>query len=307
MDTKKLFVELEQNFGLRKNHILILDALTKDDYTAEALVKDTGIPMGRIYEFLNDLLEMKLIEKKPGYPAGYTIGDLNQRVLDFARHQTDVVIAKEQKLVSLIETEKETEQTNYISGKEELAYETIRLYTKGRTIKSITKRETVADILYPLDRDRFIKLRNYFGKKTKERGAIFKGGADKMRTMLFDTTKDAIISGKKISYIMDRHSIDHYLNLVYQLGEKEAKEILDTAKAQLKKYPNVKLRIIDEDLPLSIVLIDDRTVFLRFVHLDAPVGIRIDSKKVTNFYSQFFDELFSRAKPVEPYLKFRPQ
>jgi len=303
MDAKRIFEELEKDFGLRKNHIIILEALSKDDYTADKLSKDTGIPMGRIYEFLNDLLKWRLVEKQKGYPATYRVGDLKERVLDFLRFQTDDVISKERKLVGLISEEKEVEQTTIINGREELAFMTMKTTLESRRVRSIVKHETIPTIFYPFDEGEFIRLRNYFGKKTGDRGAIFKGGADPARVQLYRTNKEGYQSGKKVTYVMDRHSFDLYIGLLRQLGPKRMKAVLSTVLDQFEEFKNVKVYVVEKSLPISIRIYDNARVLIRIVHLDAPMGIFIQSKKVASFYTSFFDDLIGQAVPAQKLIK----
>ena len=298
MDAKRIFEELEKEFGLRKNHILVLEALNKDDYTADKLSKDTGIPMGRIYEFLNDLLKWRLAEKVSGHPSVYRIGDLRERVMDFLRVQTDGVIAKERKLIGLISEEKEIEQTTIINGREELAFMTMKTTQESSMVRSIVKHETIPTIFYPFDEGEFIKLRNYFGKKTGDRCAIFKGGADPTRVQLYRMTKEGYFAGKKETYVMDRHSFDLYISLLRQLGPKRMKDVLSTVLGQFDQYKNIKVYVVEKSLPISIRIYDNARVLIRIVHLDAPMGIFIQSKKVAGFYTSFFDDLIGQAVPA---------
>jgi len=303
MDAKRIFEELEYDFGLRKNHILILEALNKDDYTADKLAKDTNIPMGRIYEFLNDLLKWRLVEKESGHPSVYKIGDLRERVLDFLRVQTGDVIAKERKLVGLISEEKEIEQTTIVNGREELAFMTMKTTLESHQIRSIVKHETISTIFYPFDEEEFIKLRNYFGKKTGDKGAIFKGGADPTRVQLYRTNKEGYQSGKKVTYVMDRRSFDLYISLLRQLGPKRMKDTLSTVLDQFDQCRNIKVYIVEKSLPISIRIYDNARVLIRIVHLDAPMGIFIQSKKVAGFYTSFFDDLIGQAVPAQKLIR----
>mgnify|MGYP001225599579 CR=1 FL=1 len=303
MDAKQIFGELEKEFGLRGNHILLLEALVKDEYTADSLSKETGIPMGRIYEFLNDLLNWRLVEKQKGHPAVYKVGDLKERILDFLRFQTEESISKEKKLVGLISEEKEVEQTTIVNGREELAFMTMKTTLESKQILSVVKYETIPTILYPFDEAEFIKLRNYFGKKTGDKNAIFKGGVDPARLQLYRTNKEGYANGKKVTYVMDRHSFDHYVNLVKQLGPKKTKEILGAVLHQLETYRNVKVYIVEKNLPISIRIYDNARVLIRIVHLDAPMGIFIQSKKVASFYNSFFEDLFGQAVPASKLMK----
>jgi len=300
MDTKRIFSELEQNFGIRKNHIIILEALAKDDYTAEALVKDTGIPMGRIYEFLNDLLEMKLIEKKPGYPAKYSIGRFEDRILDFLKRHSESSLDMEKKLIGLLESEKESEAISLITGRDQLAFETMRNTQESMETKSIVMHETLPSILYPLDEEKFIQYRGFFGKKRK---TLFGTEVDRTRILMFRVTKEAFQKGRKFIYISDRKTLDFHLNLLKKKGDKSLKEYLDLTIRQLNEYPNVKVYVSEDVFPMGIKICDKQKVLIRMTHFGTPLGILIKSKQTAQFYDDFFEELVSKSKPFKEYIK----
>jgi hypothetical protein len=96
-----------------------------------------------------------------------------------------------------------------------------------------------------------------------------------------------------------------YLKLVRSLGEKRSEEILGIVKGQLEACPNVKIYVTEEDLPLAINILEGRSVLIRFVHLNAPIGVFIRSKKVADFYTKYFEELRADAVPISKYLNIR--
>jgi len=300
MDTKKLFAELEQNFGLRKNHILILEALTKDDYTADRLVTDTKIPLGRIYEYLNDLLEMKLIEKKPGYPSSYAVEKLEDRILDFIKYQSISSLTKEKRLLNLLETEEESEIL-LITARDQLAFETMKLVQESNETKSLGMPETLPTIIYPLDEEKFVQYREFFGKKRKK--PLFGTKVDRTRILMFRNTKEAYQKGKKFVYITDKKTLDSHLDFLKEKDKKFFREFVSIMEDQFNKYQNIKAYVSDETLPMSIGIYDKTKVLIRMRHFDIPVGVLIKSKKTAEFYDDFFEELISKAEPIKKYLK----
>jgi len=175
MRSDEMLNELEANFGLKDNHIKILRELQLSGALgADKLAKNTGVPLGRIYDFLNDLVESKLILKTATFPSVYSIDGFEQRVMEFMRYQTDNLIKKEQKLMDLLSEKNEVEQTVLITDKEKIAFETIKRTLESKEKKVIIKNETIPQIFYSFDEQEFIKMRNYFAKKTGDRGALFK-------------------------------------------------------------------------------------------------------------------------------------
>ena len=308
MQSDEMLNELETNFGLKDNHIKIIKELQlSGELTADKLAKNTGVPLGRIYDFLNDLVESKLVVKTTTFPSIYKIDSLENRVTEFMRYQTESLIKKEQKITSLLKNENETEHTTIVTDRDQLAFETMKTTMESKEIKSIVKTNNSPTILYPLDEQEFIDLRNHFAKQTGDKEALFKGGADKTRISLFRTTKEAYNQNKKFVYLMDEFSIQSYLGLLDCLGKERKKEILHIVTKQLSDYPNVKIYVKKDSTPLTIRVCDKKKVILRFVNLDIPMGVFTQSKKIANFYNSYFDTLLSKAKPIKRYLKLKDQ
>jgi len=304
MRSDEMLNELEANFGLKDNHIKILKELQlSGELTADKLAKNTGVPLGRIYDFLNDLVESKLVLKSTTFPSVYSVDNLEQRVMEFMRYQTDNLVHKEQKLMTILSETKDIEQTFLITDKEKLAFEEMKSIMESKEIKFIVKNETIPSIFYSYNEDEFIKMRNYFAKKTKDKGAIYKGGADRTRIMVYRTIKEAMLSKKKIPYIMDKHTMDLFLRLISGLNREKKKEIIKTVLSQMNQCPNVKVYVVEDTLPISVIIFDNKRVLLRLVHLGAPLGIFIQSEKTAQFYNSFFNDLISKSKTAQKYLK----
>jgi len=303
MRSDEMLNELEANFGLKDNHIKILKELQlSDELTADKLAKNTGVPLGRIYDFLNDLVESKLVLKSMTFPSVYSIDNLEQRVMEFMRYQTNVLIKKEQTLMGLFSDDKDIEQTTILNDRERLVFETIKLMAESKEINIIEQTETIPSIFYPMEEQDFIKMRNYFAKKTGDKGAVFKGGADRLRVMLHRADNEAYVSGKHIKFVMDEHSVELYLNLISKLGTDKKKSILKTVLSQLSSHPNVKVYVVKENLPISAMVFSNKILLLRFAHMNAPLCILAKSKRMAEFYNSFFEELAARSKPAQKYL-----
>ena len=62
MKYQELMHELSHSFGIKNNEVLIVQALIGRELTADQICAITGIPKGRVYDFINRLLRLKLIK-----------------------------------------------------------------------------------------------------------------------------------------------------------------------------------------------------------------------------------------------------
>ena len=116
MEIYGILEELKQRYGLRKNDILIIQALLEKDLTAEQICEQTKIPMGRIYTFLNALLPTGLIEKKSGTPACYSAQNIEERILNFLMLKREEMIKKEDDIIARLERIKKLENVKTLVG-----------------------------------------------------------------------------------------------------------------------------------------------------------------------------------------------
>ena len=68
MEIDLLLNELKKGYGLKEKHIRIIKILRDWPLTAEQVAKQGDIPLGRVYEYLNQLIEFKILvpEVVPG-------------------------------------------------------------------------------------------------------------------------------------------------------------------------------------------------------------------------------------------------
>ena len=92
-----IFSELKKGYNLKKNHMNIIKLLSVEECTADEICERTTIPKGRIYNLLNELIEMRLLERKSGVPAVYSMGDPESRILDFLKHSFTKEVQKQKK------------------------------------------------------------------------------------------------------------------------------------------------------------------------------------------------------------------
>ncbi|MDP6704322.1 MAG: helix-turn-helix domain-containing protein [archaeon] len=92
---------LKEEYGFRENHLILLSHFMsnkKKKLSAESLWTETEVPKGRIYEFLNDLVDWGFLEVEYKKPKTYSILNLKEAL-------QNAISRKERKLT---ETEKKT-------------------------------------------------------------------------------------------------------------------------------------------------------------------------------------------------------
>ena len=77
-------LEILRRYGnFRDNHLLIIRALLNAEMSAEELCRSTGIPKGRIYEFLNYILDNRIVLAKGKHPKKYYIDSPQDSIARF--------------------------------------------------------------------------------------------------------------------------------------------------------------------------------------------------------------------------------
>ena len=86
---------LRKGYGFRGNHIRILGYLGGKEASAEEIWTDTEVPRGRVYEFLEDLVEWGFVEVIGGKPRGYRLRN--------PRKALEMAISKKEKEITDIQ------------------------------------------------------------------------------------------------------------------------------------------------------------------------------------------------------------
>ena len=89
---EEIYSKLQSDFGLGSKHILTLRSLENKDLGAKEICSKTQIPQGRIYPYLNFLVDNKLIEKTPKKPHVYSAKEFNKKVIEFMKKRIDSLL-----------------------------------------------------------------------------------------------------------------------------------------------------------------------------------------------------------------------
>ena len=95
---EKVLNELGKNFDLSGKELIIIEALTDKKQNAAQLSKTTDIPLGRIYEYLNHLITIRIIEKSEKKPFIYFIENLDQNISEFLKFNFEQTVQKQNRI-----------------------------------------------------------------------------------------------------------------------------------------------------------------------------------------------------------------
>jgi len=291
----KVFEKLKQNFGLRGKHILILEAIKDEKLNAKQICDKTSIPQGRIYAYLNDLLENKIINRTPKKPYVYSISNLNKNVINFMKQKMDVMVEAQSEVMDMMKGPG-IEQVEIVNNSKKFTEVHLRMITESKVLKYISLHTSLPYVMYPFEFDDFIKLRRAVVKNRPTITFFDHNNA----TLIHKTYLDAFKKGKKMIVVFEKQSWENHLNVVRSLG----REFFDRWKRQVldnfEKY-NIQVYIIDEYLPMQVD-VNERRVNFSVRHLGIITGVVLLSNEVTKFYNQFFDQTCKRAKLLKPIL-----
>ncbi|MBN1156392.1 hypothetical protein JXA85_02155 [Candidatus Woesearchaeota archaeon] len=292
---KELIKELRDSFGLKKNHAAILNELGNGDLDARRLVKKTGISIGRIYNLLNELINMGLVEKVSKTPAKYSTVNIQDRVSEFLRHEFISQIEKQQKILSLLE-EKET--VEIISNSREFDYHTMAFQSRAKWIKIIHADLSLAWFIHPKDEKEFWKIRQLIDKRRKAQTTLNK----ELSLMKYKSSLE-VYENKPVEHIMTKDALEGFARMIKEeFGAKKLKQWANELADNLKVYKNVRIFIIDTPHSIFNIDISDKEVIIVLLHQNNLSGVKLTGKRISDIYKGSFEELKSKARPIEEYL-----
>ena len=295
--------ELKVSFGLKKAQTQILEALSEKDLSADAICEKTGIPKGRIYELLNEMIEWRLLKKidqKGMNPSMYSFSPYKSKVLDFLRHRLNEQISKETCLVEMLE-EPGLQRVEVIEDSKSYEFHVMGFLSGAEWIKAIHRNLSLPWFIYPWDEEEFFNIRKIIMKRRQEQQ--FTSTEKSIMTMKLRAYKE-IYSKKPAEQIMTKLAFESYLKIIREAYEKkELREWAENLMKNLETHDNVKLFVIENPYSLFTNHISDKSVISITVHGGKLSGIKLLGEKTVELYSDAFDEMKERAQPFEEYLK----
>lgn len=291
--------ELKANFQLKKNHLTTLKLLSVEECTADEICERTTIPKGRVYNLLNELISMKLIERKKGTPAIYSMKDPQDKILDFLKYDFKKEMQKQSRILSMLEDKTRVESIEVISDDKSYDYNLISLIAQSDILKTIHRKLSISWFLQPRDVEEFWRIRQEINKRRRAATTPSR----EISLMKYRAYMD-IYDQKPVEQIMTKDALDAYVNILEEVyGKAHVKRWAKQVIEDLEKSKNVKLFIIDATPSVFNTYISDKGVLSILIFRGEVSGMKIVGRRVVDIYEKYFEELKKTAQPIQEHLQ----
>ncbi len=298
MLNNKVFEELKRRCGLTEKQATVLKSLREEDLPAKKLASKSGIPLGRLYQYVNELLSYGLIEKKGKKPCVYSIENMNEKIRDFMKKRFDEVIENEKVITDMMQKKEESDYIEITKTKEEFMYTQLKMLGVSKKFYTLSRYGSIPFMIYPAKYEDFIKFRKIIGQSRP----TLAHSSPETTAMVNKAYIDAYKSGKSLIAIVSKESLDFHFDIARKkIGKEFLFNIVRDLKERIKKY-KIKIYLLNEYLPIQI-FVNENTVFLSMIHEGATPGTIIHSKNVSDIYLQMLEGMIARSMPIENYLK----
>jgi sugar-specific transcriptional regulator TrmB len=294
----RILKELCESFSVSGKELLIIEALSKSKLSAHEISKKTNIPIGRIYDYLNNLINVKLIERSEKKPYIYSIEKLDENIIEFLKYNFDETIRKQNKMMYLLEhRSKNFDEIDIVTNSDDFSFRTIQLVKESKFIKNIVRHGSIPFPLYPEKSEDFLKVRT----AVVENRDTLSHTTPEMTFMIYRTHDEAYKNGKNMEYIVEESALKFHFDMIKQkFGQKFFTRMKQEIKERLKKY-NVKIFVINEFVPIQ-TFITEQKVFLSLIHQKHTQGLIITNEAAVHLYNTYFEETKKRCKEIKKHL-----
>jgi len=277
---------------LKPRHLDILNSLDGSDLKVPEIVGKTGIPKGKIYDLLNELIDKGLIGRYGKNPKKYTTKNLFLQMKKSLSNNFVEQVKNHIKVLNLLEEEPQPEKVIVFSNSEDYFKSIMVEMEKTNSLKVLCRHKSVPFVLYPNDRDEFLKIRKFVSKKRK----LFLS-SEELFAKMNEKYHQFLNSGKRLEYIIDRESIDNYFNnLRKYLGKVKFNQFRDEIYFKLKNS-NLSINVIENNYQYSM-FVSDTSVFINVAALSSSLGLSIYNKETASVYSALFEDIKSISESL---------
>jgi hypothetical protein len=292
-----IYNSLRKEFGLKDNHIAIIKELETKNLSAENVCRLTAIPTGRIYEYLNLLVEKGIVKKSAKRPFMYSIPDLKRSVVRFTQNRIDEMTRSQSEIMYQLR-QVNSQAVDVVTNAMVFTQNHINMALEGSVFKVMCIKGSFPYILYPRGFDDFVRIR---GIVTKARTTISRAGQD-MAHLIHKAYQETLDAGNRLIVILDRAAFDFHMKLFHDtLGKEEFVAMLNDVIEKLMLY-DAKVYVVDEHNPLQMD-VSEKRVCLSLRYLGVTTGITIESEEAVRFFSLAIEEKIKNAQDVLPMLK----
>jgi predicted transcriptional regulator len=294
MQVENILNELKNDFQLKDSHISIIKSLKEKDCTADEICSLTRIPKGKIYELLNELLNVNLIKKIRQIPAIYSAKDIKSNTLDFLKYCFDELVAKEVRIMSMLD--RGEQQIEVITNKEKCIFRIMESLAKENNFRIVFGAKSVPMFFYPDNNQLHLKLRK---KLVKERETL--AGDKHNAILLANTYKEAHKLEKRFRFLITEEAFNLYMKTASkELSKKEFRDLIKKIKGYVRRA-DIDLRVMQGHIFNYIYSSNDRLFIIMFSAKMA-ISLVITSEKAVNAFADLFDDVFKNSKNIKSFM-----
>lgn len=298
MTFDSVFVELRNRYGLKSQHLDILIHLQHDDLPADELSRRTQIPLGRLYGFLNELLDFGLVEKSGRKPFRYSMQPPQEKILLFMQRQFDAAVRNQSEVLNLLEQKGRVNHLEVIESSERFSYHMLQMLNEGKYFKAITRQTSFPFSLYSHNKKDFLAIREAIGRRRQ----TLAYPTPEIASIMFNTITEFHRKRRPYLEIVCKEAVDSHLAFIRkEFGEDMHQRILGGIANKIKNH-NYNAFVLNEFTPMQIFITDKRVLF-SLIHQDKTTGVVIRSGDVVHLYEHLFSSMLSRTTPIGEYLK----
>lgn len=301
---KNLFImeeiirHLTKDFGIDENQInIFITLLNHNNINAKEIAKLSNISSGRIYEYINGLVELGLITRSSKRPFVYSIDDINESIIRFTKNKIDSLTKSQSEILEHIDKKEQPffERINDSSG---FTKNHVKMVSEDEgSFKYISLHRSFPYLLYPFDKESFVKLRKAI---TKDRNTITNSKIGEI-LLIRQAYIDSCEKKKNIEAVFELKSFLHHVKIIKSLGSEFFEHWRKSVLQQMRKY-NIKVYVLNEFVPFQIdVTLNKVNVCFRYEEIIS--GIVIHEKNMVKLYNKVFDQYKQRAQNALPLIK----
>jgi len=295
MPMTDIIEELGSKYNLPEKQLRALKVLSIKSLTAKKISHETSIPIGRLYEHLNSLVNSGLIEKSKGKPSIYSFEDKEKKIYNFLKNKFDETISKEAAMLALLE--KMPREIRLLTTRGEYVNECRRIYNEEKEMCFIERKVSQPYYFYPEDDEDYKKVREVIKRKRKlilDSQSLWKPYKE--------TFFENLSKGKRFLNITNKKSVRNFLyNMKKALGKekfnKQLKKIIEIVQRK-----NIDCRLSREEFPYRMI-VTKNLVVISFTMPDKIVQLLIRDKETAKQFLEFFESIFRESEPILPFLR----
>jgi hypothetical protein len=283
------------SLDLPQNHTDLLLVLSTTDSSATELLKKTSVSNGRIYKILSELESLGLITKKTPSTRGqaiYSLEPFASHIQAYLQHNFRTHSQKISAIINSLDSLDSSDSIEVVHGsKADFDHHIENFLYQASWIKILHKHTSLPWFLYCFDEAIFFTIRHAISHTRPTGSSSLRSELLLKRQAYLDT-----YAAKPVEHIMSRQSFVQYQAIL------KKNDLRIDLKAQLKKYPRVKIFVIDKlHNPFSTYISPHMVIQPLFFPSRTDRLLLLQGKEITATYQDYFTKYQQDAKPINSY------